>query len=72
MVAPRPLRPGEALSLTDLGPTAAGVLSIGLNTVGVVPDLVAMLVGANAKVRTDDDLVFYNNRSGDGAVSWSP
>jgi len=38
---------------------------------GSVPDLVALLIGADGRVRTDDDLVFYNNPlSSDGAVAY--
>lgn len=34
-----------------------------------MPDLVALMLGSDARVRTDDDLVFFNNpRSLDGAV----
>ena len=72
MTGPRMLRPGEALSLADLGPSAMSGLKVSLSAAGPVPDLVAMLVGGNGKVRSDDDLVFYNSpTSTDGAVSWS-
>jgi stress response protein SCP2 len=72
MTAARALRPGEALPLSDLGPTAAAGLTVGLTAAGTTPDLVAMLVGDNGKVRTDDDLVFYNNpASADGGVTWT-
>lgn len=72
MTTARTLRPGEALPLSDLGPTATAGLTVGLTAAGTTPDLVAMLVGDNGKVRTDDDLVFYNNpASADGGVTWT-
>lgn len=72
MTAARTLRPGEALQLADLGATATAGLTVGLTAAGATPDLVAMLVGDDGKVRTDDDLVFYNNpASADGGVAWS-
>ena len=67
----RTLRPGEAVPLTELGPTATGGIAVELRGTGIVPDLIAMLVGEGGKVRSDDDLVFYNNLASlDGGVSW--
>ncbi len=69
IVQVRSLRPGEAVPLTELGVTADDELSFGLNTAGDVPDLVALLVDGAGRVRSDDDLVFYNNAASlDGAV----
>ncbi|MFL6074858.1 MAG: DUF4041 domain-containing protein [Mycobacteriales bacterium] len=70
--SPRTLRPGEALPLEALGLTAGEEMAIGLGgAAGAPPDLVALLVGPSGRVRSDDDLVFYNNpTSTDGAVSY--
>ncbi len=71
--SPRILRPGEAVPLQELGgPHASeGDLHVTLAAAGSVPDLVALLIGADGRVRTDDDLVFYNNLvSSDGAVAY--
>lgn len=47
----------------------AGALSVGLEVVGDTVDLSALLVGADGRVRSDDDLVFYNQPSAEsGAV----
>lgn len=72
MSASRALRPGEALPLTDLGAATVEGLLIRLSAAGSTPDLVALLVDATGKVRSDDDLVFYNNSaSADNAVIWA-
>ena len=71
--SPRILRPGEAVPLQELGGAHAseGDLHVTLAAAGSVPDLVALLIGADGRVRTDDDLVFYNNPvSSDGAVAY--
>ncbi len=71
--SPRILRPGEAVPLQELGGSHAseGDLHVTLAAAGSVPDLVALLIGADGRVRTDDDLVFYNNPlSSDGAVAY--
>jgi stress response protein SCP2 len=69
----RALRPGEALPLESVGLTVGGEFAIGLSaTAGGLPDLVAILVDESGKVRSDDDLVFYNNDvSSDGAVRFA-
>lgn len=71
--SPRALRPGEALTLESIGIAADEEIAIGLSgTADPLPDLVALLVGESAKVRSDDDLVFYNNDvSSDGAVRYA-
>lgn len=71
-VSARVLRPGEAVPLADLTGSAGAVrVQITLASRGPVPDLVALMVGENNKVRTDDDLIFYNNpASADGAVRY--
>src|SRR4051794_14320920 len=70
----RTLRPGEAIPLSELPAPAlhdAGLYVSLSTTAGSTPDLVALLIGHDGRVRTDDDLVFYNNiSSADGAVSW--
>ena len=72
MTAPRTLRPGEAVPLDALGAAAADGLAVGLTAAGLTPDLVAMLVADSGKVRTDDDLIFYNNpASADGGAGWT-
>lgn len=71
--SPRILRAGEAVPLQELGGSHAseGDLHVTLAAAGSVPDLVALLIGADGRVRTDDDLVFYNNPvSSDGAVAY--
>lgn len=71
--SPRILRAGEAVPLQELGGSHAseGDLHVTLAAAGSVPDLVALLIGADGQVRTDDDLVFYNNPvSSDGAVAY--
>ena len=71
---PRALRPGEAVPIRDLavGGLAPRVVHIGLTALDPAPDHVAFLVGAEGKVRTDDDFVFHNQPdSGDGAVTHS-
>jgi stress response protein SCP2 len=71
---PRVLRPGEAVPIRELagGGLAPRVVHIGLSALDPAPDHVAFLVGAQGKVRTDDDFVFYNQpASGDGAVTHS-
>ncbi|MFF4268595.1 TerD family protein [Streptomyces sp. NPDC001536] len=48
---------------------SSGPLTAELHTVGDPVDLSALLVGADGRVRSDEDLVFYNQPSGeDGAV----
>lgn len=70
--AVRVLRPGEAVPIRDLGPDAPTLLTVSLTASGALPDMVAMLVSDGGKVRTDDDLVFYNNPASlDSAVSWN-
>ena len=71
--SPRILRAGEAVPLQELGGSHAseGDLHVTLAAAGSVPDLVALLIGADGRVPTDDDLVFYNNPvSSDGAVAY--
>jgi tellurite resistance protein TerA len=70
--AVRTLRPGEALPLADLGEDESADLAVALTASGQLPDIVALLVSQTGKVRSDDDLVFYNNTaSTDTAVSWT-
>lgn len=67
------LRAGEALVIASLSQAPVELLHVGLRAGGEAPpDLVAMLVGPSGKVRSDDDLVFYNNAvSADGAVVYA-
>jgi stress response protein SCP2/predicted nuclease with TOPRIM domain len=69
----RTLRPGEALPLESIGLAALEEFAITLSvTAGGLPDLVAILVNEAGKVRSDDDLVFYNNvSSSDQAVRYA-
>ncbi|MDN3020432.1 TerD family protein [Streptomyces sp. S.PB5] len=46
----------------------AGALSAELHTVGDQVDLSALLVGADGRVRSDGDLVFYNQPSAEGGA----
>lgn len=46
----------------------SGLLTAELHTVGDPVDLSALLVGADGRVRSDGDLVFYNQPSGEGGA----
>lgn len=69
----RQLRPGEAVPLEQLtGGVAPATITASLITGQSDVDLLALLLADTGKVRTDDDLVFYNNpSSGDGAVIYA-
>jgi len=70
----RAMRPGEALPLETLGLSAGEEVAIGLGAGdgSPPPDLVALLVDESGRVRTDDDLIFYNNPTSiDGSVSYA-
>ncbi len=72
MTSARTLLPGEAVPLADLGPAAAAGISVGLRCGGPAPDFIALLVDESGRVRSDNDLVFYNNAaSSDGGVTWT-
>jgi stress response protein SCP2 len=67
----RALRPGEAVVLDTLSGTAVDELRLRLSAPAATPDLVAMLLTEDGKVRNDDDLIFYNNpTSSDDSVQF--
>lgn len=76
----RALRPGEAVVLDTLSSTAVDELRLRLSAPAATPDLVAMLLAEDGKVRNDDDLIFYNNpissddsvqfQAGQGDAQW--
>ncbi len=73
MAVPGFCEPARLFRWQELGGSHAseGDLHVTLAAAGSVPDLVALLIGADGRVPTDDDLVFYNNPvSSDGAVAY--
>src|SRR5882757_4418774 len=58
---PLSFRPGEAVVVESLIGAGHAELRIGLSGDVELPDFVALVLGADRKVRHDADLVFYNN-----------
>lgn len=49
-------------------PLAGGTVTMAVSVREIAADVSALLLSAGGKVRTDDDLVFYNHPSQDGVT----
>ena len=71
MSTPRTLHRGEAVALSSLSASqrSPGALEVRVGAHGAAPDVVALLLGPDGRVRSDRDLVFFNQpASAGGAV----
>lgn len=60
------LRKGENIGLS----TAPAILTVSVH--GLAADVSALLLGTDGRVRSDDDLVFYNHPAQDGVSIAGP